>query len=88
MDKYYNCLRNLLDKGNPQLYSSISKESFINDRSDELWETNYSFEKAYTWEEVELFGQIRMLWNHMKGLGDVYDDTLRESFLPTYLYTF
>ncbi|KAA9017980.1 DUF4365 domain-containing protein [Niallia endozanthoxylica] len=80
MGDYFEKLNILCEKGK----EGIITFSNVKER-DGLWETNFSFSKEYTFDDIYYFTQVRLLWEGLNGLGNLYEDIVREWFLPTYL---
>jgi hypothetical protein len=78
MEHYYEKLKSLKEKGKEAIVTSPkNREGF--------WKTGYSFGQTYTFEDTYFFTQIRILWDCLNSLGNLYEDVVREWFLPTYL---
>jgi len=84
IDTYKSCLDNFINDRELGLFGDIGEL----DDKEKIWETNKSFGKLYTKKESHYYMQLRVFWQQMKELSNIYEDTCREFFQPTYMGEF
>lgn len=55
------------------------------DDEREEWQSEYSHGRLYTRKQLAYYGELRLLWDRMRKLYNIYEEICRESFLPTML---
>lgn len=82
LEHYHGLLLNLKEFKEPRMFKRVHKIDEATEESE--WDTNYSWGKTYTRSQALHFMEIRSLWDGLSKLGNTYEETCREWFLPAY----
>jgi len=80
---YYKSLVLFSKTGSPGLMTENQQDRLYERKEAPQWSDGWSGNSEYTLDQIRSFQEIRLLWDHLENIGNIYEEICREWFLPT-----